>query len=124
MGKKLEKMPAWQLTKVRSKKKRGHSGSIEEKNSPFCFADGYLSSQEVQVRTTISKLQRPSGTPCDTVENDSGYYAVFTEQNSSASQMTAAKVLDVTARPPDCADQEADEVSAYTQVQMEDAPVQ
>ena len=37
--------------------------------------------------------------------------------------MTAAKVLDVTARLPDCADQEADEVSAYTHVQMEDAPV-
>ena len=55
------------------------------------------------------------------IKNDSGSYAVFTEQGSSASQMTAAKVMDVTARLPDCAGQAADAVSAYTQVRMEDA---
>ena len=44
------------------------------------------------------------------------------EQGSSASQMTAAKVMDVIARPPRCAVQAADAVSAYTQVKMEDAP--
>ena len=31
----------------------------------------------------------------DTVKDDSGSYAVFTEQTSSASQMTAAKVMDI-----------------------------
>ena len=31
----------------------------------------------------------------DVVKNDTGSYAVFTRQGSSASQMTAAKVLDV-----------------------------
>ena len=36
--------------------------------------------------------------------------------------MTAAKVLDVIARPPACAGQASDAVSAYTHVQMEDAP--
>ena len=30
----------------------------------------------------------------DIVKDDSGAYAVFTEQGSSASQMTAAKVVD------------------------------
>ena len=34
----------------------------------------------------------------DIVKDDSGVYAVFTEQGSSASQMTAAKVMDVIAR--------------------------
>ena len=48
-------------------------------------------------------------------------FAAFTEQGSSASQMTAAKVMDVIARPPDCDGQAADAVSAYTQVNMEDA---
>ena len=37
-------------------------------------------------------------------------------------QMTAAKVKDVIAELPDCDGQAADAVSAYTQVQMEDAP--
>ena len=46
----------------------------------------------------------------------------MTEQGSSASQMTAAKVMDVTSRLPDCAGQVADAVSAYTHVKMEDAP--
>ena len=56
------------------------------------------------------------------MKDDSGSCAVFTEQNSSASQMTAAKVMDVIARLPRCAGQAADAVSAYTQVEMEDAP--
>ena len=56
------------------------------------------------------------------VKDNSGSYAVFTEQGSSASQMTAAKVMDVIARLPDWDGRAADAVSAYTQVKMEDAP--
>ena len=58
----------------------------------------------------------------DTVKHDSGSYAVFTEQDSSASQMTAAKVMDVIVRPPELSGEAADAVSAYTHVKMEDAP--
>ena len=56
------------------------------------------------------------------MKDDSGSYAVFSEQGSSASQMTAAKVTDIISRLPGCAGQAADAVSAYTQVKMEDAP--
>ena len=55
------------------------------------------------------------------VKDDSGSYAVFTEQGSSASHMTAARVMDIISRLPGCAGQAADAVSAYTQVTMEDA---
>ena len=41
----------------------------------------------------------------DMVKDESGFYAVFTEQGSSASQMTAAKVMDVAGRLADCAGQ-------------------
>ena len=54
----------------------------------------------------------------DIVKDDSGSYAVFTEQGSSASQMTAAKVMDIISRLPGCDGQ----VSADTQVKMEDDP--
>ena len=54
----------------------------------------------------------------DFVKDDSGSYAVFTEQGSSASQMTAAKVMDIISRLPGCAGQAADAVPAKTQ----DAP--
>ena len=50
----------------------------------------------------------------DIVKDDSGSYAVFTEQGSSASQMTAAKVMDIISRPPGCAGQAADGVSAFS----------
>ena len=40
----------------------------------------------------------------------------------SASQMTAAKIMDIISRLPGCTGQAADAVSADTQVKMEDAP--
>ena len=51
------------------------------------------------------------------MKDDSGSYAVFTEQGSSVSQ----KVMDIISRLPGCTGQAADAVSAYTQVKMEDA---
>ena len=48
--------------------------------------------------------------------------AAFTEHGSSASQMTAAKVLDVIVTLPGCAGQASDAVSAHTQIKLEDAP--
>ena len=53
----------------------------------------------------------------DIVKDDSGSYAVFTEQGSSASQMTEAKVMDIISRLSGCAAQATD---ADTQVKMED----
>ena len=58
----------------------------------------------------------------DIVKDDSGSYAVFTEQGPSASQMAAAKFMDIISRLPGCAGQAADAVSAKTQVNMKDAP--
>ena len=55
------------------------------------------------------------------MKDDSGSHAVFTELGSSASQMTAAKVMDIISRLPGCAGQAAEAVSAYSQVKMEDA---
>ena len=44
----------------------------------------------------------------DFVKDDSGAYAVFAEQGSSAFHMTAAKVTDVIARLHDCDGQAAE----------------
>ena len=54
------------------------------------------------------------------MKDDSGLCAVFTEQGSSASQMTAAKVIDIISRLPGCSEA-ADAVSTHTQVKIEDA---
>ena len=57
----------------------------------------------------------------DIVKDDSGSYAVFTEQGSSAFQMTAANVIDIISRLLGCAGQTVDAVSLDTHVKMEDA---
>ena len=50
----------------------------------------------------------------DIVKDDSGSYAVSTEQGSSASQMTAAKIMDIISRLPGCDGQAADaSISLY-----------
>ena len=54
----------------------------------------------------------------DTVKDESGFYAVFTEQGASASQMAAGKFLDTIARMPGMKGEASDAVSAYTQVYM------
>ena len=111
---KLEKIPAWDLTKVRNK-----SEAIDEartKGIKVLFASlmdiCHLKNAELE-----AKHQKYKGRVVlrgDVVKDDSGSYPVFAEQGSSASQMTAAKVMDITSRLPLCAGQAADAVSAKT----------
>ena len=77
--------------------------------------------KNAELETNAPKIQRSSCVPSFFVKDYSGSYAVFTEQGSSASQMTAAKVMDIISRLPRCAGQAADAVSAFTQVKMEGA---
>lgn len=54
----------------------------------------------------------------DKVRDESGFYAVFTEQGTSASHMAGGKFLDALARMPGMEGQISDAVSAYTQVEL------
>ena len=54
------------------------------------------------------------------MKDDSGSYAAFTEQGSSASQITAAEIMDIISRLSGCAGHAADAVSVCAQVKMED----
>ena len=57
----------------------------------------------------------------DVVKDESGQFAVFTEQGASASHMSAAKFLDAIARLPGNDGEHSDAVGAYTQVTLADA---
>ena len=118
---KLEKIPAWNLTKVRSKKKV--IGEARTSGAKVHFASlmdiCHLKNAELE-----AKNQKYKGRVVlrgDIVKDNSGFYAVFTELGSSASQMTAAKIMDIISRLPGCDGQGADAASAKTQVKMEDA---
>ena len=104
------------------KQKRGDRRSKESaEKSSFCVIAGSLFSQKKSA--SEPQFQKYKGRVVlrgSIVKDDSGFYAVFTEQGSSASQMTAAKVMDIILRLPGCAEQAADAVSAY--IKMEDAP--
>ena len=60
--KKLEKLPAWQLNNVKSKK-RSFCKHKERKNSPLGHSDGHLSSQKCGVGTEIAEVQRMACAP-------------------------------------------------------------
>ena len=115
--KKLETIPDWQLDKVKSKKEVILEAQRDKKESPIWYVDGHMSlSKSAELEPKLQKWQGRVVIRGDIVRDDSGVCAVFTEQGSSASHMTAAKVMDVFARLPDCDGHAADAVSVYTQV--------
>ena len=118
---KLEKIPAWDLTKVRSKKEVIDEARTKGAKVHFASLMDICHLKNAELEAKHQKYKGRVVLRGDIVKDDSGSYAVFTEQGSSASQMTAAKIMDIISRLPGCGGQAADAVSAYTQVKMEDA---
>ena len=96
---KLEKISGWNLTKVISKKEVIDEARTKGAKVHFASLMDMCHLQNAELEAHHQK-----------------YNAVITEQGSSASQMTAAKVMDFISRLPGCDGQAADAVSAYTQV--------
>ena len=119
---KLEKIPAWDLTKVRNKSEVIDEARKEGRKVHVASLMDIWHLKNAELEAKHQKYKGRVVLRGDIVKDDSGSYAVFTEQWSSASQMTAAKVMDILSRLPGCAGQAADAVSACTQVKMEDAP--
>ena len=119
---KLENILAWDLTKVRNKSVVIDVARTKGRKVHFASLMDICHLKNAELETKRQKYRGRVVLRGDIVKGDSGSYAVFTEQGSSASQMTAAKVMDIISRLPGCAGQAADAVSAFTQVKMEDAP--
>ena len=119
---KHEKKSAWDITKVRNKSEVIDEARTEGITVHFASLMDICHLKNAEMEAKHQKYKGRVLLRGDIVKDDSGSYAVFTEQGSSASQTTAAKVMDVISRLPGCAGQAADAVSAYTQVTMEDAP--
>ena len=117
---KLEKISAWNLTKVRNKSEVIDEARTSGAKVHFASVMDICHLKNAELEAKHQKYKGRIVLRGDIVKHDSGSYAVFTEQGSSASQMTAAKIMDIS-RLPGCAGQAADAVSAKTQVKMEDA---
>ena len=110
----LEKISAWDLTKVRRKNEVIDEARTAGATVHFASLVDICHLKNAELETKHQKCKGRVGLRGDIVKDDSGFYAVFTEQGSSASQMTAARVMDIISRLPGCDGQAADAVSAYT----------
>ena len=117
----MEKFSAWNLTKVKSKKTVIDEARTSGAKVHFASLMDICHLKFAELEAKHPKYKGRVVLRGDIVKDDAGSYAVFTEEGSSAAQMTAAKIMDIISRLPGCDGQAADAVSAYTQVKMEDA---
>ena len=115
-----EKIPAWQLSNVRNKNEVIAEARNEGRAVHFASLMDLCHLKNSELQPKCQKFQGRVVLRGDIVKDGSSSYAVFTEQGSSASQMTALDGMHVIARLPGCAGQAADAVSTYTNVKMED----
>ena len=117
----LQKISVWNLTKVTSKSEVIDEARTSGAKVHFASLMDICHLKNAELAAKHQKYRGRVVLRGDIVKDDSGSYAIFTEQGSSASQMTAAKIMGIISRLPGCDGQAADAVSAYTQVKMEDA---
>ena len=103
---KLEKIPAWQLTRVKNKKEVIEEARKEGKTVHFASLVDLCHLKNSELEPQYQKYKGRVVLRGDILKDDSGSYAVFTEQGSSAFQMTAAKVMDMKSRLPDVQDKQ------------------
>ena len=109
---KLEKISAWNLTKVKSKKRVIDEARTSGTTVHFASLMDICHLKNAELEAKHQKYKGRVVLRGDIVKDKSGSYAVFTEQGSSASQMTAAKIMDIISRLPGCDGQAADAVSS------------
>ena len=117
--KKLENISAWNLAKVRNKSEVIDEAWNKSEKVHFASLMDICHLKNTELEKKHQKYKGRVVLRGDIVRDDSGSYAVFTEQPSSASQVTAAEVMDINSRLPGLVVQAADAIS---QVKMEDAP--
>ena len=101
-GKKLQTIPAWQLEKVKSKKEVILEARRDKQKVHFATLTDNCHLKNAELEPKLEKYKGRILLRGDIVKDDSGSYAVFTEQGPSVSQMTAAKVMVMKLRLSTC----------------------
>ena len=95
MGETWRKISARDLTKVRSKKEVIDEARTKGAKVHFASLMDLCHLKNTELEAKHQKYKGRVVLRGDIAKDDSGSYAVFTEQGSSASQMTAANVIDI-----------------------------
>ena len=99
---KHKKIPALQMDEVKSKKDVILESQKEERIIKLATMMDTCHLKNAELEPKHQKYRGRVVLRGDMVKDDSGAYAVSTEQGSSASKMTAAEVMDVIASLPGC----------------------
>ena len=94
---KLEKILAWDLTKVRSKSEVIDEARTQGAKVHFASLMDICHLKNAELEAKHQKYKGRVVLRGDIVKDESGSNAIFTKQGSSASQMTAAKIMDIIA---------------------------
>ena len=97
----MEKISAWNLTKVKSKRKVVDEARTSGATVHFASLMDICHLKNAELEAKHQKYKGRVVLRGDIVKDDSGSYLVFTEHGSSASLMTAAKIMDIISRLSD-----------------------
>ena len=117
---KLAKKTAWDLSTVKAKAKVRSEVKVQGKTVHFGTLMNLCREKHLELAPDLRSYKGRVVFRGDSVKDESGFFAVFSEQGTSASHMAAAKFMDAIARPPGCDGEDSDVVGAYTQVSLED----
>ena len=119
---KLVNRHSWDVKKVRSNKVLKEEAIRDGKSVHFGSLMGMCHIKHSEKAPEFHKYKGRVVFRGDIVKDEHDYYAVFSEQGTSASHMAAAKFLDAIARLPGCIGEDSDAVGAYTQVPLASIP--
>ena len=123
---KSEKIPAWDLTKVRSKSEVIDEARTKGVKVHFASLMDICHLKNAELETKAPKIQRSNCTPRRHCERLSwilcNIYRTRIISITNDGSKSHGYIYIYISRLPGCAGQAADAVSAYTQVRMEDAP--
>ena len=119
--KKLEGRKAWLLNSVREYDEVESEARKENRSVHFGQVMQLCHEKHSELQKAVREFKGRIVFRGDIVKDESGCFAVFSEQGTSASHLSAAKFLDAIARMPGCSGEDSDAVGAYTQVLLEEA---
>ena len=102
---KLEKISKWNLAKVRNKSAVIKEARHKDVKVHFVSLMDVCHPKNSELEKKHQKYKGRVVFRGDIVKDDSVSHAVFTEQGSSVSQMTAANIMDIISRLPGCTGQ-------------------
>ena len=118
----MQKLPAWDESKVITEGEVIRTAKLEGKKVHFTSLMDFCHLKNCELEKKLQKYDGKVVLRVDTVKNDSGFTLYWRSKVLQRHTWRRQKVLDVISILPGCSGPASDAVSAYTQVEIKDAP--